>query len=301
LNTAVLGQIVTEVGTPPGVVNILHGSGRVCGQALAGHPEVNLVTFTGSVATGRSVAAAAAANVVPCVMELGGKSPTVIMDDADLELAADELSTAFIDANGQSCDLPSLALVHDDVHDEFVDLLVSRVRRFTIGAAVVDPDVGALISEQQLHRVEGYVAAAVREGAAVAVGGGRAAGPGLDRGWFMEPTVLTGVSAGMQVAREEIFGPVLSVVPFADEKQAVALANGTEYGLAGFVWTRNIGTALRLTREISAGQVYVNCFSSGDSVVTPFGGFKRSGYGREKGATALHTYSQLKNICLATR
>jgi aldehyde dehydrogenase (NAD+) len=302
VNTAVLGRILTEVGIPPGVVNVLHGPGRGCGDLLAGHPGVNLVTFTGSVDTGRSVAAAAAGNVVPCVLELGGKSPVVVLPDADLEQAADELATGFVDANGQSCDLPSLAVVHERVHDEFVERLAARVAKFTIGPGVEDHDVGALIDERQLRRVESYLTSAREQGARIVVGGRRPpaeATPG--RGWYVEPTVLADVTPDMRVAREEIFGPVLSVVRCRDEEQAIAIANGTEYGLAAFVWTRDVGAALRLSRRLAAGQVYVNCFSSGDSVAIPFGGYKRSGYGREKGAAALRTYSQIKNICISSR
>ncbi|MFI2666883.1 aldehyde dehydrogenase family protein [Micromonospora carbonacea] len=300
-NTAVLGRIVTEAGLPPGVVNIVHGFGAEAGAALSSHPDVDLVTFTGSVGTGRAVAASAAANVTPCVLELGGKSPTVVFPDADLDEVADQLARGFVEANGQSCDLPSLAVVHADVHDEFVDRLVRRVEKFTVGPGVDDPDVGALISEQQRARVEAYVAGAVEQGVRVLTGGGRPGRTDLDSGWFVEPTVLVDVTPGMTVATEEIFGPVLSVVQFATEDEAVAIANGTAYGLAAFVWTRDLGRGMRMTRRIRAGQVYLNCFTSGDSPMIPFGGVKRSGYGREKGFEALRTYTQVKNICIFTR
>jgi aldehyde dehydrogenase (NAD+) len=300
LTTTVLGLVLLEVGVPAGVVNIIHGSGAVVGDALSKHPDVDLITFTGSIETGRKVAASAAQSLTPAVMELGGKSPVLVFADADVPKVARQLAEGFVEANGQSCDLPSLAIVHRDVHDEFVSLLTARVREFTIAAGLTDPDVSALISYNQLARVAEFVAEAIKEGARAVVGGGRASGPGLDDGYFFEPTVLTGVRPEMRVAREEIFGPVLSVLQFSDEHEAVELANGTEYGLAAFVWTSDLARGMRMTKLIDAGQVYVNCFSSGDGAMVPFGGFKSSGYGREKGIEALRTYTQVKNICIST-
>ena len=301
LTSALLGRIITEAGLPAGVVNVVHGFGDEAGAALVGHPDVDFVTFTGSVETGRKVAANAASNITPCVMELGGKSPTVVFADADVDEVADQLARAFIEANGQSCDLPSLAVVHVDVLDEFVERLVTNVEKFTVGPGREDPDLGPLISETQRDRVERYIASATDHGATVAFGGSRPKGSAVSEGWYIEPTVLTNVTSKMSVATDEIFGPVLSIVPFGTDEEAVRIANGTDYGLAAFVWTRDLGRGVRMTRQIHAGQVYVNCFSSGDSVMTPFGGFKMSGYGREKGFEALRTYSQVKNICISTQ
>ncbi|MGV8876002.1 MAG: aldehyde dehydrogenase family protein [Rhodoglobus sp.] len=300
LTTTVLGLVLLDVGVPAGVVNIIHGAGSVVGDALSKHPDVDLITFTGSIETGKKVATSAAQSLTPAVMELGGKSPVLVFADADIAKVARALAEGFVEANGQSCDLPSLAIVHRDVHDEFVAILTARVREFTIAAGVADPDVSALISHTQLNRVTEFVTGAINEGATVVVGGARASGAGLDDGFFFEPTVLTNVTPEMRVAREEIFGPVLSILQFEDDAEVVAIANGTEYGLAAFVWTSNIARGMRMTKLIDAGQVYVNCFSSGDGAMVPFGGFKSSGYGREKGVEALRTYSQIKNVCIST-
>jgi aldehyde dehydrogenase (NAD+) len=299
--TAVLGRLLTEVGLPPGVVNVVHGTGSGAGAALSGHPDVDLITFTGSVATGRIVATSAAANVTPCVLELGGKSPTIVFDDADVGEVADRLAEGFVEANGQSCDLPSLALVQSAVHDEFVERLVTRLQKVSVGPPLADADVGPLISERQRARVESYVDGALRDGARAAFGPGRPTDPALARGWYVNPTVLVDVRPEMAIAREEVFGPVLGVIPFRDEDDAIRLAGSSGYGLAAFVWSRDVGRGLRVARRVRAGQVYVNCFQSGDSVATPFGGFGASGYGREKGFEALRTYTRTKNLCVSMR
>jgi acyl-CoA reductase-like NAD-dependent aldehyde dehydrogenase len=294
--TAVLGQLIQEAGIPPGVVNIVHGTGAEAGAALSEHPDIDMLTFTGSVSTGRRVAAAAAATVTPCVLELGGKSPTIVFDDAPIAEVASRLATGIVEANGQSCDLPSVALVQDSVYEEFLEAIATEIGKLTVGPAVDDPDVGPLISADQRDLVESYIAAGMREGARLVCGGGRPARP--TTGWYLEPTVLADVTPQMTVAKEEIFGPVLAVQRFTSESDALALANGTGYGLAAFVWSQDIDRALRAQRTLRAGQVFVNCFSSGDSVLMPFGGFKDSGYGREKGFEALRTYTRTKTVCI---
>lgn len=297
--TGMLGRLLVELDLPPGVVNIVHGIGTEAGAAISRHPHFDLLTFTGSVKTGRRVAAAAAEAITPCVLELGGKSPVLVFDDADLDRASQHLAHGFVEAAGQSCDLPSLAVVHSSVYDAFVQQLLDQVETFSIGPGLSDPEIGPLISKQQRSKVEDYIAGAVEQGASVAFGGHRPTSADTADGWFVEPTILTNATPDMTVAREEIFGPVLTVVRFETDAEAVEIANGTGYGLAGFVWTSDVGRGLRMTRDVRAGQVYLNCFGSGNPVMTPFGGFGSSGYGREKGFEALRTYTQTKNICLS--
>ncbi len=283
---------------PDGVINILHGGGETCGAPLAAHPDVNLVTFTGSVQTGRKVAAAAAANGKPSILELGGKSPAIIFADADIDSVAKEVVASSTEVSGQSCDAATRVLVDDAVHDRLVDRIVALYGELTVGPAFEDPDLGPLISEQQLARVEDHVRRAREEGARLVVGGSRLQRPPYDGGWFMEPTLFTDVEPTMKIAREEVFGPVLCVIPFSGVEDAVRIANGTEYGLAASVWTRDMSVALDVGSRLQSGQVYINCLSSGDGPAIPFGGVKNSGYGREKGVEALRAYTCVKNTCI---
>lgn len=293
-----LGEIGLACGLPAGVLNVVPGTGSEAGDALAGHPDINQLTFTGSVDVGIGVAKRAAENVVPVVMELGGKSPNVVFADADLDLAAQGVSNAIFQNAGQTCSAGSRLLVERRAHDGFVARLADRARAMRVGPGVSDPDMGPIISRRQLETVERYVDIGRAEGATVAAGGARPTDPSLGAGFYYQPTLLDRVAPGMRVAEEEIFGPVLAIVEFDDLEEAAVLANRSQYGLVAGVWTRDINKAMSLASRIKAGQVYVNTYGAGGGVELPFGGYKKSGYGREKGLESLASYTQVKNVCI---
>jgi acyl-CoA reductase-like NAD-dependent aldehyde dehydrogenase len=293
-----LGEIGLACGLPPGVLNVVPGSGSVAGTALASHRGIQQLTFTGSVDVGVQVAKMAAENVVPVVMELGGKSPNVVFADADLDLAAAGVANAIFQNAGQTCSAGSRLLVERKAHDALVDRLAKRATSMRIGPGVSDPDLGPIISKRQLETIERYVTIGRDEGAAIAAGGGRPADPALARGFYFQPTLLDQVSPDMRVAQEEIFGPVLAMITFDDLEEAAAMANRSQYGLVAGVWTRDINKAMALASRIKAGQVYVNTYGAGGGVELPFGGYKKSGYGREKGLESLVSYTQVKNVCV---
>jgi aldehyde dehydrogenase (NAD+) len=290
-----LGHLMRAAGVPDGAYNAVPGPGPEVGAYLAGHPRIGSITFTGSVATGRLVMRAASAHIRPVVLELGGKSPSIVLADADLDVAADEIVKGIYRNSGQFCNASSRVVVDRAVEDELLDRLVTRTQRITVGPGEQDPDVGPLVSARQLDRVLGYISAGRDEGARVVVGGGRIAE--LDRGHFVAPTILDRVAPSARVAQEEIFGPVMSIHPFAQESEALAIANDVTYGLAAGIFTRNIDRALRLATRLQAGQIYVNEYFAGGEE-TPFGGYKQSGFGREKGLEALRNYTQVKNIAI---
>ena len=295
LSSLLAAQIFMSAGLPPGVCNVVPGLGPTVGAALVSHPLVRHVSFTGSVATGQDVLHRAAAKVMPSNLELGGKSPTIVMPDANLEAAARAGALAVVRNSGQSCFATTRLLVHRSVHDEFVDLLVQGLSGLTMGHALDDADLGPLASQRQLDRVTDFVADARTAGATVAVGGNRPEEGG--DGFFYEPTLLVNVTNNMRVAQEEVFGPVQSVLVFDDEDEAIALANDTAYGLAAGIFTSAVGTAHRLAARLQAGQVHVNRYPLG-GVETPFGGYKSSGIGREKGLEALRGYTQVKTVIM---
>jgi acyl-CoA reductase-like NAD-dependent aldehyde dehydrogenase len=292
-----LADLAIEAGVPNGVLNVVTG-GRETGAALASHPGINHITFTGSVPTGIAIMKAAADNVVPVTLELGGKSPSIIFADADLERAAATNASTLMQNAAQTCTAPTRLLVERSAHDRMVDLLAQRVRNIRLGRGLDNPDMGPVVSERQMQRVLGYIEAGARDGATAVTGGARAQQPQLRNGFFVEPTLLDRVNAGTRVEQEEIFGPVLTVTVFDTVEEAVAIANGTPYGLVTGIWTRNVNKALALATAIRSGQVRINGYSAEGSIGLPFGGYKRSGFGREQGVEALQHYTQVKNVMI---
>ncbi len=295
LSSLVLADIVRRI-LPPGVFNLVPGDGITTGHALAAHPDIDHLTFTGSVATGIAVSAAASANIVATNLELGGKSPAIVFPDADLDAAVKSATGALIRNSGQSCSALTRFIVHRDVVDEFSTRLASRVEKLSIGAGIDDPDVGPLVSAKQRDRVFGLVERAIGQGAVAFTGGSAPlVVTGHENGYFAQPTVLGGVTADMEIAQTEVFGPVQTVIAFETEAEALAIANGTEYGLASAVFTTNINVASRLSAKLRAGQVQINGFVGAGAEI-PFGGYRHSGHGREKGFEALYGYSQVKAV-----
>jgi len=298
LTALALARLGMEAGLPPGVLNVVPGRGGEAGERLASHPAIDQLTFTGSVPTGIHVMKLAADHVCPVVMELGGKSPNVVFADADLELTIPGVANAIFQNAGQTCSAGSRLLVERAVHDEVVDLLSHTARSMQLGPGVDDPDMGPVISKTQFEKILDYVETGRREGARVASGGRQAVDPALRAGYFVEPTLLDGVRPGMRVHDEEIFGPVLAITPFDGLDEVIRLANQTEYGLIAGVWTRDINKAMHLAGAIKSGQIYVNTYGAGGGVELPFGGYKKSGFGREKGLESLNSYLQTKNVCI---
>jgi len=288
-----LGEILLEAGIPNGVVNVVPGRGEEAGAGLAGHPDINGLSFTGSVKTGQIIGELAAKNITPVHLELGGKSPNVVYPDADTEVALDNAVQALFTAyTGQCCSAGSRLLVHQDIHDDFVERLANRVSNLQIGPATDDPDMGPMVSEEQFAKVKKYIEVGKKEVGEPIVGGDT-----LDRaGNFVEPTIFSDVNNSSRIAQEEVFGPVLTTMSFETEQEAIDLSNETDYGLASGIFTSDIGRAYRYAREVDAGQVYINEYFA-EGVETPFGGYKNSGHGREKGVEAIKQYTQIKNIC----
>lgn len=295
LSALLLAALLQQAGVPDGVVNVVNGTGPEAGAPLVAHPLVRHTTFTGSVETGIAVMRAAAANVASVVLELGGKSPAIVLADADLDLAARDVAGAIFENAGQICSAGSRLVVARAVHAELVERLVAEARARTAGHGLRRPSLGAVNSAAHLDSIAGHVDGARARGLAVATGGRRATDPQSGAGWFFEPTILDDVPAADPVVQEEIFGPVLSVQVADDLDHAVALANGTDYALVAGVYTQSLAAAHRVARDVEAGQVFVNEYFAG-GILAPFGGSKRSGFGREKGFDALRNYCRVKAI-----
>lgn len=293
-SSLILMDLFTKAGVPPGVVNVVTGFGAEIGAALVEHPLVAKVTFTGGVSGGIKVYEAAARGLKKVSLELGGKSPNIVFGDADLAAAADGAVAGIFGSTGQTCIAGSRLLVQEDVHDELVSRVVTIAKSKRIGDPM-DPksEIGPVANSPQFERIMSYIDVAKADGAKLALGGGKAAGAGLGDGIFIEPTVFTGVNNGMRIAQEEVFGPVLSVIPFKDEEDAVRIANDIEFGLAAGIWTRDVGRAHRVAKRVQAGTVWVNTYRK-NSPAAPFGGMKKSGLGRESGMEMIKQYMQVK-------
>ncbi|OUS91505.1 aldehyde dehydrogenase [Rhodococcus sp. NCIMB 12038] len=296
LTTSLVAILMVEAGLPAGVCNIVLGDGPAVGSPLVGHELVRHIAFTGSVASGQSVGGVAAERIVGAHLELGGKSPTIVCADADLGRAAKAGALAVIRNSGQSCFATTRLFVHRGVHDEFVERVAAEMQGLSVGPGADDPDLGPLVSAAQRDRVLGIVEQARANGAEIIVGGHRPTG--RDTGFFVMPTLVASVTNDMAIAQQEVFGPVQSVIAFDDLGEAIAQANDTPYGLSAGVFTSDIGRAHRVARELQAGQVQINRYA-GAGVEIPFGGYKASGIGREKGTEALLGYTQVKSVIVA--
>jgi phenylacetaldehyde dehydrogenase len=290
-----LGELIQEAGFPDGVVNVVPGYGETAGAALAAHPDVDKVAFTGSTEVGKLIVKAAAGNLKKVSLELGGKSPNVVFADADLSTAIDGAASAIFFNHGQCCCAGSRLFVEKKVFDKVVDGVAERASNIRVGPGF-DPstDMGPLVSQEQLERVCGYLEAGFSEGAKAVVGGTKAG----DKGYFVNPTVLVNTKPDMKVVQEEIFGPVVTAIPFEDANELVTQANNSAYGLAAGIWTNDIKKANRIAADLRAGTVWINCYNIFDAAM-PFGGYKQSGWGREMGHEVLEQYTEVKAVCSA--
>ena len=300
LNALKLAELAMEAGVPEGVLNVVTGYGATAGEALALHEDVDKISFTGSIATARKLLqAAGVSNLKRLSLELGGKSPNIVFADADFDAAMKAAFWGIFGGKGEMCSAGSRLLLHADVHDRFVEEMAARARRLRVGNPL-DPatQMGSQISARQMDRILDYVASGREQGARVVCGGERDIEGDKAKGYFVKPTVFAEVRPEMRIAREEIFGPVAAAIRFADADEAVRIANGTVYGLAAAVWTRDVRLAHHLAGEIKAGSVWINTYNGFDSA-SPFGGYKQSGYGRDLGSYALEQYTSVKSVWVA--
>ncbi|MEK7230987.1 MAG: aldehyde dehydrogenase, partial [Pseudomonadota bacterium] len=293
-------KLVEQAGFPPGVVNVVTGFGAEAGTPLVEHPLVAKIAFTGSDATGQKIYEAAAKGLKRVSMELGGKSPNIVFDDAEMDNAVKGAISGIFAATGQTCIAGSRLLVQQSIHDQFVEKLVAFARTAKMGNPMeIDTQVGPVTNLPQLEKVLKYIDIAKSEGVQTALGGAKATRPECGDGWFVEPTIFTGVKNSMRIAQEEVFGPVLAVIPFRDEEEAIAIGNDVVYGLAAGVWTQSMRRAFLMAEKLQAGTVWVNTYRA-VSFLSPFGGYKRSGLGRENGQDMIYEYLQTKSVWIST-
>jgi aldehyde dehydrogenase (NAD+) len=293
-------KLVEDAGFPPGVVNVVTGFGQDVGVPLVEHPLVAKVAFTGSDATGQRIYEAAARGLKRVTMELGGKSPNIVFDDANIENAVKGVISGIFAATGQTCIAGSRLLLQKSIHDAFLEKLVAFARTAKMGNPMhPDTQIGPVTNRPQFEKILRYIDIAKSEGATPVLGGARAERPECGSGWFVEPTIFEGVTNGMRIAQEEVFGPVLAVIPFKDEDEAIAIGNDVVYGLAAGVWTESMRRALKMAEKLQAGTVWINTYRA-VSYLSPFGGYKRSGIGRESGQEMIKEYLQVKSVWIST-
>jgi (Z)-2-((N-methylformamido)methylene)-5-hydroxybutyrolactone dehydrogenase len=293
-------KLIEEAGFPKGVVNVVTGFGNEVGEPLVAHPKVSKIAFTGGEMGGQKVYEVAAKGLKKVTLELGGKSPNIVFEDANMDDAVKGVISGIFAATGQTCIAGSRLLVHQSIHNSFSDRLVAMASTARMGNPMnPETQVGPVTTRPQYEKILNYIGIAQKEGARLALGGKPAARPECGEGWFIEPTIFSGVNNQMRIAREEVFGPVLSIIPFRDDEEAIAIANDSPYGLAAGVWTTSIKRAIRASERLEAGSVWVNTYRA-VSYMSPFGGYKRSGLGRENGQDAIFSYLQTKSVWIST-